>query len=161
MAFTTVDLTTSYDLSSQGLCTIGTVELGGFTGGTLTIQGESVENYARGDGGWVVNAPGKRSGTLEVTYLKLSTDACQTGIRNLMLDADYQKKGVNIIFRSEKADPSAGTGFKGLFTLTSISEQQQEGGQAVECTAQFSAYGAIELDNAASGSGSASGSGAT
>ena len=157
MAFQTVDLTTSYDLSSQGLCTIGTVELGGFTGGTLTIQGESVENYARGDGGWVVNAPGKRSGTLEVTFLKLSTDACQNGIRGLMLSADYQKKGVNIVFRSEKAETSAGTGFKGVFTLTSISEKQQEGGQAVECTAQFAAYGAIELDNAAAASGSGAG----
>lgn len=154
MAFTTTDLTTSYDLSSQGSCLIGTLELGGFTGGTVTIQGESIENYARGDGGWTVAAPGKRSGTLEVSFLKLPNDPCQAGIRSLMLDADYQSKGVPIEYRSNKSNPSDGSGFKGTFVLTNYSEQQQTGGEAVECTANFAAYGALVADN-----GSASGSG--
>ena len=157
MAFTTTNLTTSYDLSSQGSCKIGTLELNGFTGGTFTIEGESIENYARGDGGWTVAAPGKRSGTLEVTFLKLPTDACQVGIRSLMLDADYQSKGVSIEYFSNKSNPSDGSGFKGTFVLTNYSEQQQTGGEAVECTANFAAYGAITADNAASGSGSGAG----
>lgn len=158
MAFTTTPLTTSYDLSSQGSCKIGTVELGGFTGGTLTVQGESIENYARGDGGWTVAAPGKRSGTLEVTFLKLPTDECQVGIRNLMLDANYQNLGVPVDYRSNKSNPSDGSGFKGTFVLTNYSEQQQTGGEAVECTANFAAYGAMSADNASeSGSGSGAG----
>ena len=156
MSFQTVPLTTSYDLSSQGSCKIGTLELKGFTGGTLTIQGESVENYARGDGGWTVAAPGKRSGTLEVTFLKLPTDECQQGIRGLILDANYQKLGVPIEYLSNESNPSDGSGFKGTFVLTSYSEQQQTGGEADVCTANFAAYGALIADNA-SGSGSGSG----
>ena len=139
MAFTTVPLTSSYDLSSQGSCSIGTCDLKGFTGGTLTIQGESVENYARGDGGWTVAAPGKRSGTLEVTFLKLPTNDCQAGIRTLILDADYQNKGVEIVYRSNASSPSDGSGFKGTFVLTNYSEAQQTGGEAIECTANFAA----------------------
>lgn len=153
MAFTTTSLTSSYDLSSQGSCLIGTCELKGFTGGTLTIEGEAIENYARGDGGWVVGAPGKRSGSLEVTFLKLPTNDCQAGIRALILDANYQTKGVPIVYRSNASSPSDNSGFSGTFVLTNYSEQQQTGGEAVECTANFAAYGALAVDSPASGSG--------
>lgn len=158
MSFTTVPLTTSYDLSSQGSLSIGTEELKGFKSGTLSIEGETVENSARGDGGWTVAAPGKRSATLETTFLKLPTDACQAGIRSLSLDPNYQSLGVPVVYRSNASSPSDGSGFKGTFVLTSYSETQTDGGDAVECSANFAGYGAIEVDNA-SGSGSGSGAG--
>lgn len=156
MAFNTTPLNSSYDLSSQGSMKIGGEELKGFKSGSLSIEGESVENYARGDGGWTASAPGKRSATVEVTFLKLATNACQVGIRTLILDSEYQKKGVEIVYRSESETTSAGTGFKGVFVLTSYSESQSEGGEAVECTANFAAYGPLVVDNA-SGSGSGAG----
>lgn len=158
MAFSTVSLTTSYDLSSQGSMTIGGEELKGFKGGTLKIEGQAVENNARGDGGWTVSAPGKRSGSVEVTFLKLPTDGCQAGIRALMLDPDYQSKGVAIVYRSNASSPSDGSGFKGVFVLASYQETSTEGGDAVECSATFNAYGALTADNV-SGSGSGSGAG--
>ena len=148
MAFTTTSLTSSYDLSSQGSMKIGTEELNGFKSGSFTIEGESVENYARGDGGWTKSAPGKRNATVEVTFLKLPTCACQTGIRDLMLNANYQALGVEIVYRSEKATTSAGTGFKGTFILTNYSESQTDGGDAVECTVNFESYGPVTVDNA-------------
>ena len=154
MAFTTTALTGgSYELSSAGSLTVGTCELGGFKSGTFTIEGESVENYARGDGGWTKAAPGKRSGSVSLTFLKLQSDAAQAGIRGLMLDSDYQTKGVEIVYKTTSS--TAGPGFKGTFCLTNYSESSTEGGEAVECSAEFAAFGPITVDNASStGSGS-------
>ena len=148
MSFSTVSLTGSYDLSSQGSLSIGGESLGGFKSGSVTIEAETVENYARGDGGWTSSAPGRRSASLSVTFLKLGTDACQVGIRALALDSDFQSKGVQVVYRSENASTSAGTGFKGTFVLTNYSESQTDGGEAVECSAEFQGYGALTVDNA-------------
>lgn len=149
MAFTTTALTGgSYELSSAGSMLIGTEELGGFKSGTFTIEGESVENYARGDGGWTKAAPGKRSASVSVTFLKMQSNAAQAGIRGLMLDSDYQTKGVEIVYKTTST--TAGTGFKGTFCLTNYSESSSEGGEAVECSAEFAAFGQITIDNASS-----------
>ena len=148
MAFTLVDLTNTYDLSSAGSLTIGTVALGGFKNGTLRFAGDSIDNSTRDDQGWAAMTSGNRSATLEITFNKITSDECQVGIRSYMLNADYQSKGVEIIYRSEDASTSAGSGFKGTFVLTDYSETQEKDGTAVECTATFSNFGAITADNA-------------
>lgn len=153
MAFTTIDLSTRYDLSKNGTLTVGTCLLGGFKSGSLTIESDTNDNSTRDDQGWAAEAPSSRSASLEVTYNKLATDAAQVGIRGLILDNDYVTKGVQIVYRSENASTSAGTGFKGTFCLTNYSESQEKGGEAVECTATFTGYGAIVADNAAQSTG--------
>ena len=148
MAFTTIDLSARYDLSKNGTLTVGTCLLGGFKSGSLTLEADTNDNSTRDDQGWTAEAPSSRSATLEVTYNKLATDEAQVGIRGLFLDPDYVTKGVQIVYRSENAQTSAGTGFKGTFCLTNYSESQEKGGEAVECTATFTGYGAIVADNA-------------
>lgn len=153
MAFTTIDLSARYDLSKNGTLTVGTCLLGGFKSGSLTLEADTNDNSTRDDQGWTAEAPSSRSATLEVTYNKLATDEAQVGIRGLFLDPDYVTKGVQIVYRSENAQTSAGTGFKGTFCLTNYSESQEKGGEAVECTATFTGYGAIVADNAAQSEG--------
>lgn len=157
MAFVTKTLTEEYDLSENGSMLIGTCELGGFQGGSLKIDASTSTFSVRGQGGWVHSVPGKRKSTIEVTYVKDGTDAAQVGIRDLSIDAQYQTKGIEIIYRSESATVSAGTGYKGTFVLASYSEEQQasEGNDVVTCKASFEGYGALVQDNAASGGGGA------
>ena len=76
MAFTLKDLTTSYDISSEGTLHVGGELLGGFKSGTLTFSADQVDNSTRDDQGWGKSAPGLRNATLEVTFNKLETDAC-------------------------------------------------------------------------------------
>lgn len=144
MAFTTVPLTTSYDISSQGELSIGGCELGGFKSATLTIEGESVDNYARGDGGWSTAAPGKRSWSLDLTFLRLKSDACQVGLRALATGADYQSKGVAVAY----SDGATSGGFSGTAVLSNYSEKQADGGEAVECTVNLKGYGALTINPA-------------
>lgn len=160
MAFQTTTLSTTYDLSANGSLKVGGEELAGFQSGTITIEGSSVEFSVRGSGGWTQSAPGKRSAGCEVTFLKLGTNAAQVGIRELSVDPDYQNKGVEIVYRSESATVSAGTGYKGIFVLDKYTEEQDGGeGGPVKCTASFKGYGALTKDNATSGGGSGGGSG--
>lgn len=148
MAFTLQDLTDSYDLSCNGQMTIGGEKLGGFKSCTLTFSSDTVDNATRDDQGWAAQAPGNRSGSLEVTFNKLESDACQVGLRGYIVSGEYQKKGVQIVYRSESESTAPGTGFKGLFVLTNYSETQGMDGTAVECSCTFAAYGAITSDTA-------------
>jgi hypothetical protein len=159
MAFVTKALTEEYDLSENGSMSIGTCELGGFQGGTLKIDSTTSTFSVRGQGGWVHSVPGKRKSAIEVTFVKDGTDAAQAGIRDLSVDAQYQTKGVEIVYRSENATVSAGTGYKGTFVLASYSEEQQasEGNVVVVCKANFEGYGALVKDNATSGGGTSGG----
>lgn len=146
MAFTLKDLTQNYDLSSQGTLTIGTELLGGFKSGSLSFSADTIDNATRDDQGWGKGAPGTRNATLEVTFNKLEADACQVGLRNYAVNADFQKKGVEIVYRSESKDTAPGTGFKGTFVMTAYSEQQSYDGTAVECSASFASWGALVAD---------------
>ena len=131
MAFTLTDLTQSYDLSSQGTLTIGNCLLGGFKSGTLSFSADTIDNATRDDQGWGKGAPGTRNATLEVTFNKLESNECQVGLRNYAVNADFQKKGVAVIYRSESKETAPGTGFSGTFVMTAYSEQQSFDGTAV------------------------------
>lgn len=146
--FNLKDLTSSYDISSEGTLTIGGVKLGGFKSGTLTFTADQVDNSTRDDQGWGKAAPGARNATLEITFNKLKDDACQVGLRGYVVKADFQSKGVEIVYRSESNQTSEGTGFKGTFILTNYSEQQSYDGTAVECSATFASWGELKADNA-------------
>lgn len=148
MAFDLQDLTSSYDLSADGVCMIGTVKLGGFKSGTLTFAADTIDNSTRDDQGWGASTAGNRTATLEVTYNKISDDECQKGIRSYALASDFQTQGVQIVYRSESGNTSTGSGFKGIFVLTNLSETQDKDGTAVEETATFASFGAITADNA-------------
>lgn len=149
MAFTLSDLTSSYDISSEGTLFVGTEKLGGFKSGTLSFSADQVDNSTRDDQGWGKSAPGLRNATLEVTFNKLETDACQVGIRDYVINSAFETKGVQIVYRSESKTTAPGTGFKGTFVLTAYSEQQSYDGTAVECSATFASWGEITSDTAA------------
>lgn len=159
-AFTLKDLTdNSYDLSCNGSLYIGTVKLGGFKSCTLSFSADTVDNATRDDQGWAKQAPGNRSGSLEVTCNKMETDPCQVGLRAYIISGEYQEKGVEIVYRSEDESTAPGTGFKGTFVLTNYSETQGMDGTAVECSMTFAAYGEIVSDTTVSGSGGSGGTG--
>ena len=148
-AFTLKDLTdNSYDLSCNGSLYIGTVKLGGFKSGTLSFSADTIDNATRDDQGWTKPAPGNRSASLQVTWNKLETDACQVGIRAYMINGDFQTKGVAVVYRSESKTTAPGDGFKGVFVLTNYEETQGMDGTAVECSMTFAAYGEIVSDTA-------------
>lgn len=164
MAFVPVDLTNSYDLSSGGSLYIGTVKLEGFKNATLSFSGDSVDNSTRDQGGWSADTPSKRSCTLDVTCNKIAvgaagTTGCQEGLRKLLLNGSYttanngtanynwQTQGVTVTYKSvpDGTSGSAGTGFTGTFVLTSMSESQQAGSEAVEITYNFKNHGALTV----------------
>ena len=137
-------LSSSYVLSSDGELWIGSEKLGGFKEGSLTIEGDTVDNFSRDDGGWSFVAPGRRSASLEVTFLKKEDDVCQQGLRAHMISSEYQNKCAVVIFKSG----TTGQGFKGDFIPTNYEESQTDGGDAVECTMSFSCCSALEVDTA-------------
>lgn len=151
MAFTLSDLTSSYDISSEGQLFIGGEKLGGFKSGSLSFSADQVDNSTRDDQGWAKSAPGNRSASLEVTFNKLETDACQVGLRGYLVNADFQSKGVAVVYRSESKGTSPGTGFSGIFVMTAYSENQGMDGTAVECSATFQSWGPLTPDNSSSG----------
>ena len=162
MAFTTTPFTQSYDISSQGTLTIGSCLLGGFKEATLSIEGETVDNYSRDDSGWTCAVPSRRSGELQVTFLKLESDACQVGLRAWAVGDNFLTDYAEIVYRSESGSTAPGSGFKGNFILRNLEEKQTDGGDAVECTATFSLFGALTSDTAsaaaaAQGGGSSGG----
>lgn len=149
MAFTPVSLTTKYDLSRNGVMTIGTVELEGFKSASISFQADSVDNTTRDDGDWGVAYPSRRNATLSITCNKVvdGSDECQAGIRDLWLNENFGTKAVQIIYRSENGSTSKGSGFKGIFILTGYSESQQFSGEAVEISLEFQSCGAIVADD--------------
>lgn len=154
MAFALTDLTNSYELSSEGTLSIGGEVLGGFKSGSLSFSADTIDNATRDDQGWTKPAPGNRSASLEVTWNKLETDACQVGLRSYIVDSDFQTKGVAVVYRSESKTTAPGDGFKGLFIMTNYSENQGMDGTAVECSATFASWGPIVSDTSqASGNG--------
>lgn len=150
MAFATTNLTSKYDLSRNGIMTIGTVELEGFKSASISFSADSVDNSTRDDGDWNVAMPGRRNASLSITCNKVvdGNDECQAGIRDLWLNENFGTKGVQIVYRSEDGSTSAGTGFKGTFILTGYSESQQYAGEAVEISLEFQSYGTITADDA-------------
>lgn len=156
MAFALTDLTSSYELSSEGTLTIGGELLGGFKSGSLNFSADTIDNSTRDDQGWTKPAPGNRSASLEVTWNKLETDACQVGIRGYILNADFQTKGVAVVYRSESKSTAPGDGFSGVFILSNYGETQGMDGTAVECTATFNSWGPIASDVSGSGTGTGS-----
>ena len=154
MAFALTDLTNSYELSSEGTLSIGGEVLGGFKSGSLSFSADTIDNATRDDQGWTKPAPGNRSASLEVTWNKLETDACQVGLRSYIVNSDFQTKGVAVVYRSESKATAPGDGFKGLFIMTNYSENQGMDGTAVECSATFASWGPIVSDTSeASGNG--------
>lgn len=154
MAFALTDLTNSYELSSEGTLSIGGEVLGGFKSGSLSFSADTIDNSTRDDQGWTKPAPGNRSASLEVTWNKLETDACQVGLRSYIVNSDFQTKGVAVVYRSESKTTAPGDGFKGLFIMTNYSENQGMDGTAVECSATFASWGPIVSDTSeASGNG--------
>lgn len=144
MSFTTTNLTGSYALNGNGdlVCggTITTTQgtttfsggesLKGFKSGTLNITASSVDNSARGDGGWAVNAPGSRSATLEITFNRIASDTTQQSMIDMLTaaDSDFRTKGVAISYKT-----SDGTNTKeifGVFVPTDYSQSQSGGGDA-------------------------------
>lgn len=150
MAFTPVSLTSKYDLSRNGIMTIGTVELEGFKSASISFSGDSIDNSTRDDGDWSVSFPGRRNATLSITCNKVvdGSDECQAGIRDLWLNDDFGTKAVQIVYRSENGSTSKGSGFKGTFILTGYSESQQYSGEAVEISLEFASFGTITADDA-------------
>lgn len=150
MAFALTDLTNSYELSSEGTLSIGGEVLGGFKSGSLSFSADTIDNATRDDQGWTKPAPGNRSASLEVTWNKLETDACQVGLRSYIVNSDFQTKGVAVVYRSESKTTAPGDGFKGLFIMTNYSENQGMDGTAVECSATFASWGPIVSDTSVS-----------
>lgn len=148
MAFALTDLTNSYELSSEGTLTIGGEKLGGFKSGSLSFSADTIDNTTRDDQGWAKPAPGNRSASLQVTWNKLETDPCQVGIRGYVIGADFQTKGVAVVYRSESKPTAPGDGFKGVFVLTNYEESQGMDGTAVECSATLASWGPLVADNA-------------
>lgn len=151
MAFTLKDIGSTYELSGDGTLTIGTELLGGFKSGTLSFSAESTDNGTRDDKGWARSTPGKRSAQLQVTFNKMTSNACQAGIRSYVLHEEFHRKGVDVVYRTESNETAPGDGFSGTFVLSNYEEStQEEGSGAVECSATFDSWGPITPDNAVS-----------
>lgn len=146
MAFAPTTITNSYDLSRDGSLSIGGAVLEGFKSGSISFSGDSVDNSTRDDDGWGRNVPTKRSATLSVTCNKISGagNGCQSGLRGLMIDDDWQTKGVDVVYTSATSGTS---GFKGVFVMTSYSESQAADGEAVEISMEFQSFGAITANS--------------
>ena len=167
MATSLTTLTGLYNLNGNGSLDVGGTitksgttatytageELGGFKSGSISFDASTVDNSARGDGGWAVNSPGSRSATIELTWNKLEGDDgqdCLTGMLT-QASADWATKGVAIRYQSANGNPTtSGTiidGFFGVFVPTAYSENQTGGGDAdgtaVECSMTLASNGEI------------------
>lgn len=132
----------------------GGYELRGFTSGSVSISGSSVTNEARGiGGGWAQAAPGGRSATLQLSFLRLVGDTAQDGLLG-MITADresWSNKGVAIAYGVDTTETSSSStttklhGFGGVWILTDVSIEQSGGGDndanAETVSLTFSAFG--------------------
>lgn len=161
MSCTTVTLTGKYALNGNGslnvggsiTTTTGTTsysggeEVKGFKSGSLNISASSVDNSARGDGGWAVNGAGSRSATLEVTFNRIIGDTAQDFIIGLFTadQDDFLTSGIAIKYAS--SDGSTTSSIFGTFVPTDITYNQTGGGDAdgtaEEVTVTFANYGAL------------------
>lgn len=170
-AVNTVTLSNTFDLSREGQLlfgcatdatsgggyvwtTTGLKTLRGFKSGTLSFEGNSIDNSTRDEQGWSTENAGTRSASLEVTFNKISADEigedeldndAQKFIRQLILDGTWGETGVGIIYQSNDTT-GAGNNFAGIFVLTNYSENSTYDGTAVECSASFKSFGEIYTD---------------
>lgn len=159
MAFTPTTLTGSYALNGNGSLLVGGTitsgstgitwsggeELNGFKSGNIDITASTVDNSARGDGGWAKNSPGSRSATLSLTANRKLGDTAQEGLIDLLMGDDFQNQGVAIYWKS--GDGTNTKGLMGTFVLTSYSENQSGGGDAdgtaTEISFEFASYSPV------------------
>lgn len=133
----------------------GGYELKGFTSGSISISGSSVTNEARGiGGGWAQAAPGGRSATLQLSFLRLVGDTAQDGLLG-MISADkstWSNNGVALAYGVDTTETASGGttttklhGFGGVWILTDVSIEQSGGGDndanAENVSLTFSAFG--------------------
>lgn len=125
----------------------GGASLKGFKSGSISFSASSVDNSARGDGGWAVNAAGSRSATLDVTFNRIIGDAAQDALISHMASASstFQNNGFGIAYIT-----SNGTTTKtilGVFVPTEYSQSQSGGGDsdgtAEEVSFSFGSYGEL------------------
>lgn len=169
----TVTLSNTFDLSREGLLkfgcatdkadksgynwtTTGLKTLRGFKSGTLSFEGNSIDNSTRDEQGWSTDNTGTRSASLEITFNKISADTvsiegvdtdndAQKFIRQLILDGTWGETGVGIVYQSNSGT-GTGNAFAGIFVLTNYSENSSYDGTAVECSASFKSFGEIYTD---------------
>lgn len=176
MSFNLTNLTGSYALNGNGdLIVGGSITTGsggvqsftggeslkGFKSGTLNITASSVDNSARGDGGWAVNSPGSRTATLEVTFNRIISDTTQQSLIDLFTasDTDFKTKGVAIAYKT--SDGATTKTIYGVFVPTDLSQNQTGGGDAdgtaEEVSITFASWSPLSKDSTTnSGGGSSS-----
>lgn len=160
MSCSTVSLTGKYALNGNGSLKVGGSisttttaaysggeELNGFKSGNLSISASSVDNSARGDGGWAVNGAGSRSATLEITFNRILGDTAQDFLLALFTadQDDFLTQGVAICY--ETGDGTNTRQVFGTFVPTDLTQNQTGGGDAdgtaEEVSITFSNYGAL------------------
>lgn len=167
-----VVLSNTYDLSCNGSMYLGgwtaldtynvTLNplhlLKGFKTGSISFEGQTVDNSTRDDQGWTSDDNSTRSATLSVTFNKISRQSvdpknddpefdnhAQEALRELILSNEFSSHGIGITFKSN-SDTGSGNSFSGVFVMTSMSESQQQGAEAVEVQCEFKSFGQIYLD---------------
>lgn len=134
----------------------GGYELKGFTSGSIQISGSATQNQARGVGdGWSQGAPGGRSATMQLSFLRIIGDTAQDGLLAFITanKANWQSKGVTVAYGVNYEDSSVTpavtklSGFAGVWVVTDCSIEQSGGGdndaQAETVTISLSSFSNI------------------